>query len=216
MRILKALFVIALLFSTQNVEQSFAQKKKPAKTQAKKEVKPPKRHRGTDTVGIVNGEVIMLRDFKSVLSEIVRSAASDSIVSEENWTVYVDAAWDKCVEAVVLQQEIEKRKLSLTDDEVKEHLVTNTPEFLVTQFSDPSGNFNREALQYALNDPTQDSIVQIVVGAERFRLENDRLMKSVAPDAQSDADRQKLFAAWLNKQKNNARQIDRRIAFGYY
>ena len=193
-----------------------AQSSKKKTAQKQTEQPAPKRHRGTDTVGVINGEVLMLRDFKSVLSEIIRSAASDSIVSEENWTVYVNAAWEECLKAVLVQQEILKRGLGLSNAQVKAALVKNPPEFLASQFVDSTGAFRPDILEWALNDPSQDSVVQIVVSAHRMKLEDEALRNSIAPNAKSEAEREGQFQAWLTDQKRRARVIDNRLRFGYY
>lgn len=210
---LRSILFAFLVFAISTTADAQTKKKG---SQKSAEQPAPKRHKGTDTVGVINGEVVMLRDFKSVLSEIIRSAASDSMVSEADWTVYVNAAWDECMKAVLVQQEIQKRGLALSPSQVKAALVADPPQFLAAQFIDSTGTFRPEILEWALNDPTQDSVVQIVVGAHRMKLEDESLRKSIAPNASTDAERNKQFDVWLEAQKQRARVIDNRLRFGYY
>ncbi len=197
---------------------SIAQKKKAPKTEVKKVEKKvePRKHKPTDTVGVINGDVITYSDYRTILADIMRQSARDSIASEADWTKWVDAAWDECLEAILTRQEIAKRELKLTEDEVKAELVNTPPEFLKKQFTDSSGTFYPEALHAALYDPTQQDVVAGIVGAQRLMMEDKSLKLSLAPEARTDDEREKAYKAWLLKAKNNARTIDNRLRFGYY
>lgn len=197
---------------------SIAQKKKAPKTEVKKVEKKvePRKHKPTDTVGVINGDVITYSDYRTILADIMRQSARDSIASEADWTKWVDAAWDECLEAILTRQEIAKRELKLTEDEVKAELVNTPPEFLKKQFTDSTGTFYPEALHAALYDPTQQDVVAGIVGAQRLMMEDKSLKLSLAPEARTDDEREKAYKAWLLKAKNNARTIDNRLRFGYY
>jgi hypothetical protein len=199
----------------------FAQKQKP-KAEAKGELKKvekkiePRKHKPTDTVGVINGDVITYSDYRTILADIMRQAARDSIASEADFTKWVDAAWDQCLEAILTRQEVTKRELALSTDEVKAELVNDPPEFLKKQFIDSTGQFHPEALHAALNDPSQEDVVSGIVAAQRLLMEDRSLKLSIAPQARTDEEREKAYKAWLLKAKNNARTIDNRLRFGYY
>ena len=196
-----------------------AQKKQPKQQGELKRVEKklePRKHKPTDTVGVINGDVITYSDYRTILADIMRQAARDSIASEADFSKWVDQAWDQCLEAIFTRQEIEKRQLRLSDDEIKAELVNDPPIFIKNQFSDSLGNFYPDALHAALHDPTQDSVVSIIVAAQRILMEDKALKLSLAPEARTDAEREKAYRAWLLKQKNNARTIDNRLRFGYY
>ncbi|HET6512758.1 MAG TPA: SurA N-terminal domain-containing protein [Candidatus Kapabacteria bacterium] len=204
-------------------QDSLAQKKKHAsksepKTELKKVEKKlePRKHKPTDTVGVINGDVITYSDYRTILADIMRQAARDSIASEADFTKWVDAAWDHSLEAILTRQEITKRELKLTEDEVKAELVNNPPEFLKKQFTDSVGTFYPDALHAALYDPTQQDVVIGIVAAQRLMMEEKSLKLSLAPEARTDEEREKAYQAWLLKAKNNARTIDNRLRFGYY
>jgi hypothetical protein len=74
--------------------------------------KPKKKHLLTDTVGMVNGSVIRLYDFRELLSDITRSEAPDSVVQDTEFTRYVNMTWERLVSDILIYQEIEKRNLS--------------------------------------------------------------------------------------------------------
>ncbi|HET6512804.1 MAG TPA: SurA N-terminal domain-containing protein [Candidatus Kapabacteria bacterium] len=199
--------------------EATAQKKQPKQQGELKKVEKklePRKHKPTDTVGVINGDVITYSDYRTILADIMRQAARDSIASEADFTKWVDAAWDQCLEAIFTRQEIEKRQLRLTDEEIKAELVNDPPVFIKNQFSDSLGNFYPDALHAALHDPTQDSVVRIIVAAQRISLEDKALKLSIAPEARTDEEREKAYKAWLVRQKNNARTIDNRLRFGYY
>jgi hypothetical protein len=198
-------------------QETFAQKKQ-RKTELKRVEKKtePKKHLPTDTVGVINGDVITYSDYRTILADIMRQAARDSIASEADFTKWVDAAWDQCLEAILTRQEITKRELKLTEDEVKAELVNDPPVFLAKQFTDSVGTFYPEALHAALNDPSQQDVVTPIVAAQRMLMEEKSLKLSLAPEARTDAEREKAYQAWLTKAKNQARTIDNRLRFGYY
>src|SRR5688572_22085297 len=79
-RLIIALCGLLILTAFQPV---YGQAKK--KTKTKVETRTPSK---SDTIGVVNGVVITLGEYKSVLGGIVRQAARDSVVSEENLGTY--------------------------------------------------------------------------------------------------------------------------------
>lgn len=218
-RILASFFVVAQVLSAQ---PGLAQKGKTSKTKAPEglnataTVTPPKKHKMTDTVGIVNGTPILLYSYKDVLGDIIRSAARDSMVSEERFTVYVNAAWNQIVGDILSEQEIAKRHLAASDSETLTHLLDNPPDFLVRQFTNNQGVLQREAMRTALESPSNDSVTKVILGVERIKLEHEKLLRSVAPTATTDAERERQYTAWLRAEQKKSRIEDRRTAFGFY
>jgi hypothetical protein len=178
--------------------------------------KEQKKHKMTDTVGVINGHVIQLYDFRETLSNIVRSAARDSMVSEADWTTYVDAAWDRILEDVILEEEIRKNNFAMTNDQVLENMLHEPPPFVSQQFLDSLGRVDSTRMRLALRDPRNDSVVQILIGAHRTNLEQARLAQAIVPDAKSEKDYTERYALWMKKKKSAARVVDKRINFGYY
>jgi len=193
-----------------------ANKQSAVKQKAAPQTVAPKKHKMTDTVGVINGTPILLYNYKDILGDIIRSAARDSIVSEDNFTVYVNAAWDKVIEDVLTEQEITKRKLHLSDSELLDQVIENPPDFLAKQFTNAQGEVQKKAMRVSLVDPTNDSIASIILGVERIRLEHERLLRAVASRASSDQEREEQLQAWLRQQKAKAKIIDYRPRFGFY
>ncbi len=62
--------------------------------------------------------------------------------------------WDNLVTQILIDQEIERLGLTVTDQELINWVRgDNPPESLVRRFTDSTGKFNREAYDMALNDP---------------------------------------------------------------
>ncbi len=179
----------------------------------------PRNHAPTDTVGVVNGVVIAYGDFKSIMSGYLRTFVERShndLVTDSLYSVIVDSAWIRAVTDVLIEQEIHKRKLAMSDTAIKSALLDNPPDYLRAQFTDSLGVLRKDVLKRALADPASDSIVEMIVGAEKIRLETDRLIQTVAAKAHTPAERIRLFDLWLRKAMATSKIVDRRTAFGYY
>jgi len=213
-RLFAVSFLLLTLFTVR-----FAVAQQPAKKSkagSKTTIVPQKKHKSTDTVGVVNGRAILLYDYKGLLSDIIQKAAHDSVVTDDDFTKYVDAAWDKAVEDILVEQEIEKRKLTMSDSAVLAITVADPPDFLIKQFTDSSGSLHREALLSALTDTRNDSVAKIILGVERINLEHMAFINAIAPGARNQEERSRTYQIWLKEKKAKARIDDRRIAFGYY
>ena len=211
--------IVVLSFCVLLAQDTLAQKKQPKpKTELKRVEKKsePRKHLPTDTVGVINGDVITYSDYRTILGDVMRQAARDSIASEADFSKWVNTAWDQCLEAILTRQEITKRELKLSEDEIKAELVNDPPVFLAKQFTDSTGAFHPEALHAALYDPTQQDVVASIVAAQRMLMEEKSLKLSLAPAARTDAEREKAYQAWLTKAKNQAKTVDNRLRFGYY
>src|SRR5258708_31955647 len=90
------------------------------------EKKPKKKHKNTDTLGVVNGTLIRFYDFKQQLASTIKdhkSEIKDSVVSDTAFTRFVNEAWDKLVSDIVIEQELEKRKLNLTTEKTIDRIL---------------------------------------------------------------------------------------------
>jgi hypothetical protein len=186
---------------------------------ASAQTKAPKKHKLTDTVGVVNSEVITLYDFRNRLSAMIEEAAgSDSIkngkVTPEQFTVFVDRTWDDFITDVIVEHEIDKRKLAVSDHAIDSLLMKHPPEDLRKNLTDSLGKFHPDYLQKILLDPAYDSIASVVRNAERFKFESARLIASVSNE--SDRQAHPKFDAWLKAQRKHLKVKDNRTAFGYY
>lgn len=177
------------------------------------------RHKPGDTVAVVNGVLVTYEDFNSVMAGYLKSIVAETknnVVNDTLYTEIVDSAWNRVISDVIIEHEIEKRKLEMSVAAIKDSLIASPPDFLHQQFSDSLGAFHPEVMRQALDDPRNDTIVTMIVEGERVRLETDRLMASLAKKGASEDEREEAFAAWLKKAKRAATIDDRRTRFGFY
>lgn len=182
------------------------------------------RHKPEDTVAVVNGVLITFADFNSIMSGYLKSIVArtkNNIVTDTLYTEVVDSAWDRALSDIIIEHEIEKRRLGMSVAEIKNTLIETPPDFLRQQFSDSLGTFHPEIMRKALDDPRNDTVVSVIVEGERVRLETDRLAASIAKTSiakkgATNAEREQAFAAWLKKAKRTANIDDRRTRFGFY
>jgi len=183
------------------------------------QVAQPRQHSRADTVGVVNNEVITYGDFNSIMSgylKIFVKRSNDNVITDSLYSIIVDSSWDRAVNDILTEQEIGKRKISMSEAEMKAALIENPPAYLRSQFTDSTGVLHPEYMSQALNDPRNDSIVRTIVAGEQVRLETERLAKSIDPTATTDAAVQQTYQAWLRKARASAKILDKRTQFGFY
>ena len=192
-----------------------------AHTQKKKvtQVAPVYNHLPGDTVGVVNGDVITYADFNSIMSGYLKAfvkRSGDNVVTDSLYSIIVDSAWHRAVSDILTEQEIQKRKLAMTDSEAKNAIIQDPPVYLRKQFTDSTGAFHSENISQALNDPRNDSIVRIIIVGEKIRLETDRLIASLDRNAHSSSEKNRAYDAWLKRMSASAKIVDKRLSFGFY
>jgi hypothetical protein len=195
-----------------------AQKKKPAKRQGTLQ-EAEARHNPGDTVAVVNGVIVTFADFNSIMSSYLKSFVArsrDSVITDSLYSAIVDSSWDRAVSDILIEQEIEKRKLGMTVAMIKDSLVSDPPDFIRKQFTDSLGIFHPDFMRKAIDDPRNDTVVGVIVEGERVRIETERLVTSIAKKGGNESSREAAFAAWLRKAKHAAKIDDRRTRFGFY
>ncbi len=204
--IFKYLFVCVLLLS--HISYSQAQDKK-----------PKKKHKNTDTLGVINGAVIRLYDFKQQLAATLKEhkqEIKDTIVSDTAFTRFVNMSWDKLVADIIIDQELEKRKLILTTEKTIGLIFKNIPKELKRTFTDSTGTFDEKALKAYLKNPNPDLQRTKILDYYQVLFEQDRLAGAIAPKARTEEERIKQLGLWLKLKISKANIDDRRTNFGYY
>ncbi|HVN49502.1 MAG TPA: peptidylprolyl isomerase [Bacteroidota bacterium] len=107
-------------------------------------------------LGKVNGKEV---DFK-VFSETVRQAVENqkkqngTDVDEEMERQIRSQVWEQTVNDMLIQQEIDRLGITVTDQEVRDVVMgPNPPEFLTRLFRDSAGTFHQDAYYRAMSDP---------------------------------------------------------------
>ena len=202
-----AYFIFLLLFLSQI---SFAQ------TQEKK---PKKKHKNTDTLGVINGTLIRLYDFKQQLAATIKehkNEVKDTVLSDTALTRFVNLAWDKLVGDIIIEQELAKRKLALTTEKTIELILKNIPKELKETFTDSTGSFNEKALKAYLKNPNPDLQRTKILDYYQILFEQQRLAAALAPKARTEEERIKQLGLWLQLKISKTNIDDRRTNFGYY
>jgi hypothetical protein len=183
------------------------------------EKKAKKKHKMTDTVGVVNGTVIRYYDFRQQLAATIREhklEIKDSVVKDTEFTRFVNLAWNKLVADIIIESELQKRKLTLTTDKTIDLILKNIPKELKETFTDSAGTFNEKALKAYLKNPNPDQQRTKILDYYQILFEQQRLAAAIAPSERTEEERMKRFGLWLKEKVFKANIDDRRTAFGYY
>ena len=140
-----------------------------------------------DTVGVVNGETISLREFQDALRRVARQLPQDQRADQ---ALLVQQVWDHYVREIILNQEYERLGFEVTDGEIAFY-TRNQPPPAVREFERfmTDGAFDPD--QYAqfignpanLSDPNNQALVLwIESSVERQRLDYrlQRLLQGTA------------------------------------
>ena len=197
---------------------SFAQSRS-AQDKKVTRVKKPRAHKETDTVGIVNGQVISYADFKSMLAARVRAQieqSRDSIVTDSEYSGLVDSAWNASIRYILMQQEIAKRQLNVSEIEAKNYILANPPGFIRQQFMDSLGRFDSLRWVFSAKDKRNDDVMAPLVQTVQVQLETNKFLTAIAGDARTESEKEKRYTAWERHAVQKARIVDRRLNFGFY
>ncbi len=110
----------------------------------------------TDVVGEVNGTEIKYRRFADLVRQASESqkAQTGADLDEEGERLLRSQVWNQVVEEILVNEEIERLGITVTDQEIRNIVQgPNPPDFLVAQFRDSMGVFQREAYLQAMMNP---------------------------------------------------------------
>ena len=130
------LFVLFMVISDSSVLQSFGGR--------------------TNDVGSVNGDEISYQEFSKILDQ-QREAQKNQTgkdIDEQNMDQFRDQVWDAVVTQKLLEQQIKKYGITVSDQEIRDIILSdNPPDFLKKNFIDSTGRFNEQLYKQALFDP---------------------------------------------------------------
>lgn len=104
---------------------------------------------GLGEIGSVNGDPVMYESYMAAYRQIydqVQRSQEELISSQQNKEIE-DAAFDEIVNQLLILQELRKRGITVTDQEISEAAQYNPPDYLRPQFADASGNLDLAAYQ---------------------------------------------------------------------
>jgi hypothetical protein len=109
-----------------------------------------------NTVGSVNGKDITYQEFVKAVDQQKENQKKQTgqDIDEENMDQFRDQVWDAVVNQTLIEDQIKKFGLSVSDDEVRDIILgENPPQVLKQNFIDSTGKFNRQAYDNAIMDP---------------------------------------------------------------
>lgn len=126
----------------------------------------------TNDVGSVNGETISYQEFSKILDQQRENqkAQTGKDVDEDNMSQFRDQVWNAVVTQKLLEQQIKKYGITVSDQEIKDIILSdNPPDFLKKGFIDSTGQFNAQLYKQALFDPRNS---QVLLQAEEVVRQN--------------------------------------------
>ena len=131
-----------------------------------------------DYVGIVNGTKINYSEFSTLLKQQTdayhkQSGAEPDDETERQLRTQV---WNTMVQQTLIEHELERLNITVTDDEVREIILgPNPPQMIANQFVDSTGKFNRAAYDQALQNPQNRQILIQIEGEVRRQRRLEKL-----------------------------------------
>lgn len=110
----------------------------------------------TNNIGSVNGVEITYQEFQNALDQQIENKKNQTgkDVEDEELEQLRNQVWEALVTQKLINQEIEKYGLYVSDQEIKDIILgDNPPDFLKQNFIDSTGRFNRQMYETALFDP---------------------------------------------------------------
>jgi len=127
-----------------------------------------------DYVGIIDGKKITYQEF----SDLVKRAAenqkkqSGQDADDETMKQIRDQIWNSLIASTLVDKETQRAGVTVSDQELVDWVKgDNPPTFLMSQFEDSTGKFNRAAYDQTINDPKNKEImIQVETGLRQQRL----------------------------------------------
>ncbi|HEY7751473.1 MAG TPA: SurA N-terminal domain-containing protein, partial [Ignavibacteriaceae bacterium] len=122
----------------------------------------------SNDVGSVNGTDISYQEFQLAIERQRENTKQQTgqDVPEEQWDQLRDQVWDALVTQKLLEEEIERLGITVTNQEISDVILgDDPPPFLKQNFIDSLGNFNREMYEEAIFNPDNK---QVLVQAEEY------------------------------------------------
>ena len=117
-------------------------------------------------VGSVDDEDVTYQEYSSLVDRARKNQeeASKQTIDEAQMDFFRDQVWDALVTQKLINKKVQEFGIVVTDNEVREALLgPNPPAQLRQQFTDSTGNFNRQLYETTIRDPRNK---EIVIGVE--------------------------------------------------
>ncbi len=118
---------------------------------------------GQPDIGKVNGTPITYNQYETAYQNLYnqQQQAQSAPISNEQNTQIENAAFDQVVNQILVEQELKRRGITVTNQEIEEWAKYSPPPNLRAQFTDSAGNFDLKAWQTALSEAPQSQLLAL-------------------------------------------------------
>lgn len=119
----------------------------------------------SQNVGSINGEDVTYQEYSALVDRYrqQQERATGQTLDESQMDYFRDNVWDALVTQKLIDAKINEYGITVSDEEVKDAILgSNPPAFLKQQFTDSTGNFNRQLYDQTIRDPRNKEIVLAV------------------------------------------------------
>ena len=138
-----------------------------------------KHQQGTnDYIGKIDGTRISHSEFSALLKQQSDAYRKQTNVEPDDETERQlrSQVWNTMVQQTLIEHELERLNISVTDDEVRELILgPNPPQMIANQFIDSTGKFNRSAYDQAMQNPQNRQILIQLEGEVRRQRRLEKL-----------------------------------------
>jgi parvulin-like peptidyl-prolyl isomerase len=134
--------------------------------------------RKADEIGEVNGYKIGTAEYEQVLQNMRQQKLQQlkkKTLNEGEEGEVRDDAWNQLVVSKIIEQKADEYNIKVTDQEIRDIIYYNPPDFLKRGFIDSTGQFMEKEYFQAVRDPHNDTIVRNMVLQFRDELRRIKL-----------------------------------------
>ena len=116
-----------------------------------------------ETIGVVDGRKISIKDYDQEVQNLTENAKAEqkkTELSQPDIEKAQNQAWDNLVIRALIKNSVEKLGIIVTDQEIRDQIYDNPPEFARRQFTDSLGQFHQKEYFEAIRNPKNDTIVR--------------------------------------------------------
>ncbi len=136
---------------------------------------------GIGEIGSVNGDAVMYESYMAAYRQIyeqVQRSQEEMISSQQNAEIE-DAAFDEVVTQLLILQELERRGITVTDQEISDAAQFNPPDYLRPQFTQADGSVDLTGYQSFLYSLPAEQLL-ILEGYYRDVIPRGKLLRQVS------------------------------------
>jgi len=153
---------------------------------------------GLGEIGRVNGDPVMYDQYIAMYRQLYEQAQAqqEELIGSQQNSEIEDQAFDEVVTQLLVNQELRRRGITVSAEEISEAAQFSPPDYLRPQFADASGMFDLAAYQQFLSTLPPEQLL-ILEAYYRDVIPRSKLLRQVTAGIQlSDAE---LWQAWRDQ-----------------